>query len=376
MTYLTSDDAAIRAEMRDPWSRRGFVARTAIRSGTMDSTAPMMPEAPVPPLASGPTRIVRKKAARRFPTDAGYQDSGMGALGDDIASIMEQLARDMKEEAIKQAAINTGISIALSCVPIVGWAVGLVYSVVQALVGSSLQRQAEEEMANFQTEMSAVGAQWEAKVTAVQSAVFEQEKPAAIQLALSNQALGGVALGNIWEDIVDSQIFREISNPLRVIKQVMLEPIIKPVQLVTSTMARIAPDEGGFANLFAKVDNAVDRAEEIADKPVLLLDRAIDTSTGLQQLQDVRDAINAARPKALAQMKQQAEELMGQIQSPAYRLNLQKVIAAAIRNSKSLQAVSNGITVPSASVSTSQGMQLLPAAGAAGAVLLLLGMGS
>jgi hypothetical protein len=370
MTYITPDALAMRQEMRDPWSKRGMVARAHLRQGnSLDATLPLLPEVPYSPMQLQ-RRFPPKAAVARYPLDPGWADPSVSGLGevDPVAEEMEQLATRMKQNLIAQTAAVTAVSIAIQFVPIVGQIIGGVLLVVNSLVGAALRREGERLMADFQDELMRAGASYQDKVTQAHSLIFEQEKPAAIAMALSGQALNGLgALDGKLSKIFSSDVFHTIVNPLRVIKLNVINPILTPAKLIGQGISKL-PLVGKAGD---KVEELAFRAEEQVDRPIKAVDQAVDTITGVKGLQDVEKAINAARPQAYAQMESQAVATINKINSPAYREVLRNNIAKAIRSSASIQAFQTGMVVPEGTVAPSN-LSALPAAAAAGGILLLL----
>ena len=439
MTYITPDDLAMRQEMRDPWSKRGMVARGHLQQGnSLDATLPLMPEIPYSPVTL--QRRVPRQAPpvpARYPFDGGWRDPGMSGLGenpdpygagpcpicgqyaegrfrhlgspvicpsghrwggtcshpqcqnspipgmnglgaDPMATMIETITSKLKTQLIVQTAATAAASLtlvlAVNVIPIVGQVIGGLLLVANSLIGASFQRQGQQLVADFQDEMTRAGATFQAQVDAAQSAAFEQEKPAAIDLALSNQTLNGLGSLNdgLLEKIFSSDVFHTIANPLRVMKLKMVDPILKPIVIGTNLIKNL-PVIGSTAS---DVRNMETKVEDQVDRPINAVDEAVDSVTGVKGLHDVEDAINKARPQVLGQMQMATNQAIANINSPAYRALLRNNIAKAIRSSAPLAAFSQApgtVTITDATgVKPSTTISALPMAAAAGGVLLLL----
>lgn len=97
-----------------------------------------------------------------------------------------------KDVAMKQAAVQTGIMIALMCIPIAGWIAAAIMAVISALMSlasAHYQRKAQEVVANAQQEAQIMEVLFNKKLSDLQRDAIEQEKMAAIKLAISGVPL-------------------------------------------------------------------------------------------------------------------------------------------------------------------------------------------
>lgn len=369
MTYITPDDLALRQEMRDPYSKRGVVARAYLRQGnSLDATLPLMPSIPYSPMQLQRRSPVRVAPPARFPYDAGWRDEGMSGLGDVVQDELEKLLVKMKANIIAQTAAVTGITLTLSFIPGLGPIFAGIFSLITGLVSSALKREGERMLADFQDEMMRAGGAYQDQVTQAHAVAFEEEKPAAIQLALSGATLQGLGeLDGVLSKILSSDVFHTLTNPLRIIKLRVLAPILAPTRLISGAISKL-PIIGHTAE---DVGQAAQRVEAQVDRPIAAVDQAVDTTTGVKGLQDIEQAIANARPRALAQMQQQVTSAIAGINSPAYRIILRNNIAKAIRSSQPMQAFNTGVIVPNATPPTTK-LSALPMAAAAGGVLLIM----
>ena len=375
MTYITPDDLALRQEMRDPYSVRGVVARAYLRQGnSLDATLPLMPSIPYSPMQLQRRVPSRPVAVARYPFDGGWRDEGMSGLGavDPVQEELAKLVAKMKTNIIAQTATIAAVVITLQFFPVVGTIISGIFSIVSGLTSAALKREGERMLADFQDEMMRTGAAFQAKVDEASSLAFEEEKPAAIQLALSNATLTGLGtLDGVLSNILSSNVFHTLTNPLRIIKLRLLAPILTPTRLISNAVSNL-PVVGHTAE---DVGQAAERVETQVDRPIAAVDSAVDTVTGVKGLQDIEQAIANARPRAIAQMQAMVTETIAKINSPAYRSMLRNNIAKAIRNSQPMQAFNEGIIIPDGTAPTTKLSALPMAAAAGGVVLLLVGLG-
>lgn len=162
-------------------------------------------------LASDPPELVGGDASTKQPPaptqediDALYRavrdyigDAVIEELDFRMNRIIADYGRDVRTAAIAGAAADTGISIGLAFVPIVGPVLSLAYGVIKSLTGSRLQAQAMVILAETQQEAMILEATWNAKMQKLQEEVVKQETPGSIKLAI------GLALG---DDVVGAPV--------------------------------------------------------------------------------------------------------------------------------------------------------------------------
>jgi len=103
--------------------------------------------------------------------------------------VIKDFGKDVQTSVITTAAIDTGVSIVLFCVPVVGVIVSAIYAVIMAVVrgltGPGLQRTAQAIIFDAQRQAMLLEAMVNAKMKKDQADIIRQETPAAIRLALS-----------------------------------------------------------------------------------------------------------------------------------------------------------------------------------------------
>jgi hypothetical protein len=104
----------------------------------------------------------------------------------------EELTDAIVEAVIKQAAFSVGIQIALLFVPVIGWALSGLISLVQMITGKYYQRQMQDVIDDTIAEIKARGDASEKRLTAIGRDVFAQELPAGRALAMSTAPLEGL----------------------------------------------------------------------------------------------------------------------------------------------------------------------------------------
>ena len=351
MTYITDDARALREDYEVALIRSGRPpAMFYTRDGKRMVHRSLLP----PNVGRSPLSLQYRD---RGPGNAGqstvYLD-GLGDLGDAVQDVLDKMSDDVKKELIKSAAVNAAIAISLNALPIVGWALSLVYAGVQAIVGSKYQRESEALIGDFQNEMKATQAQFQAKIDAAANEAMRQEAPAAQQLALSNLPLEGLGeFGDIWSDAKDV-IMRPVKEAQRIVKQVVGSPVYNTVQKVVGKPL-----------------------EQVANKVEDAAFDARDTLTGRSAKEDVEKAIDKARGIAVGQMSEAANKAIAEINSPAYRQQLRINMAKQIRADPAVAAMLNQIKPGTPTISTpgtnvsepAKGISLLPMGAAAAAVV-------
>jgi hypothetical protein len=149
------------------------------------------------------------------------------SLEEQMALIQTRMQGRMKEELMKQCAVQTAISLGLLCVPVVGWILSGVYSVL-TLPGSlyvkarmaDLVRETQERIRvrteKVQDEIAAVQER-------IQNEVFDQ----AVELAISGQPLEGFSgLGNWFESATRAvkRVVSHVTHPVKIVRAVKQLP--------------------------------------------------------------------------------------------------------------------------------------------------------
>lgn len=360
MTYILPDD---------------WYANHGMAPGTARSPQPILQPrpgnlAPTPPLRGYfGTPPPRPQPDPRLKTVSPWAVSDqMFGLGSDPNKVMSELQKDMKELMIKQAALVTGITLALNVIPVAGQAAAVVFSVVQGLVGSRYAKKAQEVVADTQIQAQQIGAEYEVKLQAAQNRVFEEEVEGARALALS--CSGEVATMNGLDGFSLKKLVKDALNPITHIKT-LVQPLGKVIK-------KVAP---------SSVDKIIDKADKKLDTAEEKYENVIDTISGERALEKAREARTKVLRQVRAAMEQRYLEITQEMSTPAYRQNLRQVIAASLLENAAVaqlakqqcelkgQRPAHSIGPTGLTTSADAGKGWTAAAAAGAALLLVMGMG-
>jgi hypothetical protein len=302
---------------------------------------------------------------------------------DPVQAILQKLTADMKQEAIEQAAIQTGVEIglevSLAFIPIVGWIADIViaaYAALTYLISAHYKTLCQQAIASFQNEMTLAGAACQQAVTAAQSAAFQQEEQAGIQMAISGQVTASTpvsGMGNFFSVMMKViHDFTQQINPVTRFNHLVFQKIADvaekcPVPVIRSMGAELARNDTKVYGDIVRAQNAVAAV--------------VDQGTGEQGYAKVQEAIVKARAVGKAQLAAQQAAFIANINSDAYRAALRIQIAQMVLKNPSVAALvaqgqSSGYTVNTSYKAPSATLSVIPAAAAAAGVLLFAGLGS
>jgi uncharacterized membrane protein len=314
------------------------------------------------------------------------------ALQKVVAAVMSKYDDEMKKQAMQRAAVSTGIAlseIVLACIPVIGWAVGLVIAVVYAVVQAALQTTTSyykglsaKVIAETQNELKAVATQYEVKLSEVKNQVIAEETPDAAALALSGVPIptGQGQLG-AWQENLARDLKRAVTATA-----IAVNPVIKAghdtFQAVNNVAMKVPiPAVQNLARLMNANDadfyGDIKRAEQ-------KVDNFIEVGTGEAQYKRARDAAAQAKSKALAEFERQFQAASGNVRAPEFRLQLRYALATWIRTNPDIMGM-GVVTAPPTSYAgpslltndPSKSLQAVPAVGAAaGAAALLFILGN
>jgi len=227
---------------------------------------------------------------------------------------MNEISKDMEDEvkdaAMETAAMQTGVSLALAAIPVVGWAASAIVSVAGAIGSGKYQREAEEIMSDAQSVVARLQAESQARISAMMTKVFNHERPHAIQLALSGVPLSG--FGSAFKSAV-SKIGSELERFGRRIEK-NTEFIRDPIK-----------DFG------RSIEKEADRFEDRVQKEV------IDPLVGRTVKLEAREARERIINRAESKLKQHEDEVRELVRSPRYRANLRLELAKKLRSNPAIQ---------------------------------------
>lgn len=271
--------------------------------------------APTPPIRGYFGMPPRPRKPSRWTVSPFAVNDSMFGLGSDPNKVMVELQKDMKDLMIKQAAMVTGITLALNVIPVAGQAAAIVFSAVQGLIGSRYAKKAQEVVADTQNKALLIGSEYELKLQAAQNDVFLQEQDAGMQLALSCSgqvaALNGIDAGLLGFSL--KKFIKSALNPISHIKSVL-----KPVGTVVKFVAPDAVDK-----MIDKADNKLDTAEE-------KFENVIDTLSGERALEKAKEARTKVLSQVRTTMEARYQVLVAEMDSEEYRVNLRKSIASML----------------------------------------------
>jgi hypothetical protein len=304
------------------------------------------------------------------------------AAGQDVASIMAKLTKQMRDLALEQAAINTSMSIAFNFIPIVGQAVSALLSILTAILGSYYSDQCKTAVTNFTNSMQLMAATYNAQVTAAQDAAVQAQLPGAIQLTLSGKvpppppATGTNGLGHTWEDTLSS-VVHWLANPLK-----MLHPVLRlNHEVITDLNDVLAKSKvPALVSLAGELQKANSTLYQDTVKGQAAIDQLIDISTGQAALTKTQEAIAQATAQCTAEFQSQTAIAIANINSPTFLAALQFTIAQALLQDPSVSDLvasqgklfsPSGLpTIPGATT-PSKWLLALPAVGAVAGVLAI-----
>lgn len=322
---------------------------------------------------------------------------GLGADGQDqayanadavLAAASKKITRDMQISA----AAASGVAIGLACIPLVGAVLAPLFSIVSGISSAHYKQAAAKVMADCQNTLTQLSVAYTTKQQAVLDAVFEQEKDAAIQLALSGQALNGLGafgglgvfgdLADIWSKLKSAggKVVKVATSPATQLKAVM-KVAATPLHVALQAVTKIAP---------ASVSHTLTHVDAMTYGKVIAAGNTLVKTEHVLTGEDILDKANQASAQAIASfravMDKQLADRTADAQSEAYRAALRITIAKAIRNNPDVGSlVVDPVTAQNASAGqllaaknivdglNNPFLTVLPGIVAAGAVVVVLG---
>lgn len=148
--------------------------------------APTAKGSPATKKAPAPTKVQIRAQAAKIEKLIG--DEAMKWLESKTQAKFKDLTSSQKKSLITTSAIDAGISIALLAIPVAGWVLSAIYSVVMAVVrgitGGQLNRRAQRIIAEAQQEAMVMENLFNVKIQKEQARVIREETPDAIKLAI------------------------------------------------------------------------------------------------------------------------------------------------------------------------------------------------
>lgn len=261
---------------------------------------------------------------------------GVAGIGEETSSMqaeLEKAAEEMKRSAMESAAAQTALVISLNFVPVVGTALSVVLSVVMAIGNNHYKKKAQQVMADLEHQLKALSLSYEQRMHAIKMAVFEQEKTAGIQLALSGATLSGLgsSIGDSWR-----KTWKRVVSPVYHV-QTLVKAIQVPVQSGLKQVQKITPDS---------VDRILQRPIDRMDSDQAEIQRAqeriegnLATLSGEEQWAVAKERAGKAYVAASKDMEAQFQAAVLNVQSAEYRKALQVVIAERVRADPNMAAL-------------------------------------
>lgn len=260
---------------------------------------------------------------------------GLGT-DDPMARQVSLLEKDVKDAAIKSAALSVGIQVGLMFVPVVGQAISAIISLVQFFTGKRYEKQTQQVIEAASNNIKAAANQARIEVDAAMSQAYEEELPEARLLALSPLPLEG--LGDMWSSARDS-LKNAAKKVIKVVAKVAVAPI-KYTARVTLRGAQSLAARTGHATAAARFANIRHQSDKAANMVVQYSDpgNALNLLTGKEGYIAARDRANQIQATGIAQITAEKKATLATIQTPEYRENLRIDIARAIRGDPELFA--------------------------------------
>jgi hypothetical protein len=363
------------------------VAADLIAAGVLSSLGAVR----IPPLAS---RAMRAQLAGLGCPCAGPPRQLGGPLGDGAADASATIAaaeKKMKAEIMEVAATNLAIGIGLACIPVVGWAIGLIYSLITTITEAKYQRAAQKVMADLQVQLQQFAGNLDQQMATLQGQVFDANKAAGVALATSSTPLPSnvnattcVVSNPPAAPAAASAASGQLPSPAA--------SVASTVGLASNQAATPAPAPAvpvnGLGSVFSSINTQIQRATSATDQALRTAGTAVadvaKAITGKDILDRARAAAATAFTQASAQMQAQYNTAAANVQSPAYAQALVLVIACRCRQDPSIAqmlmqttdlevAAGSDTSAFGAAVSVGKIPQtaLMTGAAAAGAVLLV-----
>lgn len=289
-----------------------------------------------------------------------------------------EVGKANQKSLITTTAIDTGISLALAAVPVVGWVASVVYSAVMAVVrgitGGQLNREAKVIIHNAEKEATVLQNVFDAKIKKEQAKAIREETPAAIKLAIatlvraSQQEQGQAGLG-FWAAFAayaaaNPQAVRAMTAAQTQMAQAASAGAAQAAKVIkTNWQQALQAAQAGQQNFvrtweenqryleeqwglrekedddfFDKVGNEIDDAihkigagiESAMHKVGNALEDGADYVSGHVVVTKAKEAARQALETARVQQMINWSQAKKQLNSPAFRANLRRAIAQKI----------------------------------------------
>lgn len=285
----------------------------------------------------------------------------MAQLNQALKRVSDDVQEDMKEVVIHAAAVQTGISIALSAIPVVGWAASAILGIVQSFSNDKYRKEAEAVMADASNDIARMQSDSQVRILNKLGQAFSEEKGPAIQLLLQTVRTAPVEEGGMnglgslqgWGSGLAKSVKKLVDSA----------GIFKPFEAITKGLRKLHEEiEEGFQ-------------------------KGLDYVSGRVVKTEAREAADKLRKAAAKRLAENEATVLSLVDSPEYRQNLRVSIANALLENPQIQQMVDEIgrlrvqaatahpgqvTVPTVDVQTvPTGLPLVAGAGAALLIYLL-----
>ena len=228
------------------------------------------------------------------------------------AEASDAMAKEMKEEAIKAAAAQAAITIALNFVPVIGSVLSLAASALFKSQMDKYQGMVESEMNKVKAELEAKGKEAQDAINKRTDQIYAEELPVAqkeIMTFLNLEGLGGwgsikKAVSKAWSQVkseAERAHDRAVAEAKRVAEQI-----------------KKAEEEARAA------------AKRLHDNMVRETQRAIDTVRGKQYYTEAMAKLRELRAAGLYEIAQMRKKGLEDVNKPAFRANLREEIKSKL----------------------------------------------
>lgn len=235
-------------------------------------------------------------------------------MADAMSQIAASMEEDVKKEIMKTSAVQTGVSLALSAIPVAGWAAAAIFSVIASIGSSKYKREAQEIMADAESQVMRIQARSQKRINAMILRVFEEEKPGAIRLAVQGTAPAGTLDG--FGSFV-KRTFNKVGDAFKDATRA-LERATEPVRDEARDISR-------------SIEKEANRFEERVQEEV------IDPMVGRTVKLEAREARDEILHEARTKIAKHESNVRKLINSPAYRTNLRQEITKRLLQNPSIQ---------------------------------------
>lgn len=258
-----------------------------------------------------------------------------------IETSQKQLQKKMIEAAVETTAMQMSASIALLCIPVVGWAaeaIMAVWALMTYLAAQHVKAAIKKIMADLKKAVSVKQKAVEADVHAVEDKISTEVFPAAQALAISNTPING--LGDIWQRIGGG-----IKKAAKVVVKVHVAPIKAAGHETLKAAASISKAVGakGLSKTLESKERVWDNVSAHAEK--YASDRLGDPRqiandlrglkemmTGEVQIRKAQEGADKIKAKVFAMLELNKSDTLARMATAEYRDTLTKNIARSIRN--------------------------------------------